>query len=112
MSAKKWLMTFNLDKCEVIQISLKPQSEAIYTLNNNQLKQVTDAKYLGVIIDSKLSFNKHIDLTCKKANNTLSFLRSNLYHCHQSKRWVPKQHSHIPRLGKQMPCRVLGRCSR
>ena len=43
----------------------------------------TDAKYLGVITDSKLSFNKHIDITCKKANNTLSFLRRNLYHCHR-----------------------------
>ena len=56
----------------IIQISLKPQSEVCYTLNNNQLKQVTDAKYLGVIINSKLSFNKHIDITRKKANNTLS----------------------------------------
>ena len=43
-------MTFNLDKCEVLQISLKPQSEACYTLNNNQLKQVTDAKYLETIV--------------------------------------------------------------
>jgi len=42
MWAKKWLMTFNLDKCEVMQISLKPQSEACYTLYNNQLKQVIE----------------------------------------------------------------------
>ena len=36
--AKKWLMTFNVDKCEVIQISLKPQSETCYILYNTKLK--------------------------------------------------------------------------
>ena len=84
MWARKWLMTFNVDKCEVVQISLKPQSETSYILYNSKLKQVIDAKYLGVIIDSKLSFNKHIDMTCKKANSTLSFLRRNLYHCQRN----------------------------
>ena len=47
-------------------------------------QQVTDAKYLGVIIDSKLSFNKHVDMNCKKANSTLVFLRRNLYHCQRN----------------------------
>jgi len=74
-------MTFNVDKCEVLQIFLKTQSNTCYILYISKLKQVTDAKYLGVIIDSKLSFNKHIDMTCKEANSTLSFLQCNLYHC-------------------------------
>jgi len=74
MWARKWLMTFNVDKCEVLQISLKTQSDTCYILNSSKLKQVTDAKYLGAIIDSKLSFNKHIDMTYKKVNSTLSFL--------------------------------------
>ena len=39
---------------------------------------------LGVIIDSKLSFNQHVDMTCKKVNNTLSFLRCNLNHCQRN----------------------------
>jgi len=71
---RKWLMTFNVDKYEVLQISLKTQSVTCYILYNSKLQQVTDAKYLGVIINSKLSFNKHIDMTCKKPNSTLSFL--------------------------------------
>ena len=82
--ATKWLMTFNVDKCVIVQISLKPQCETSYILYNSKLKQVTDAKYLGVIIDSKLSFNKHVDMICKKANSTLAFLRRNLYHCQRN----------------------------
>jgi len=74
MWARKWLMAFNMDKCEVLQISLKTQSDTYYILYNSELRQVTDSKYLGITINSKLSFNKHIDMTCKKANSTLSFL--------------------------------------
>ena len=78
---KKWLMTFNTDKCEVIQISLKPLTPNSYTLYGKYLKEVTEAKYLGVTIDCKLSFTKHIDIVCKKANSTLAFIRRNLKSC-------------------------------
>jgi len=64
-----------------VQISLKPQYETSYTLYSSKLKQVTDVKtkYLGIIIDSKLSFNKHVDMICKKANSTLAFLIDIIY---------------------------------
>jgi len=47
------------------------------TLHNHA--SVTSAKYLGVIatIDSKLSFNEHVVITCKKANSVLAFLCRN-----------------------------------
>ena len=35
-------------------------------------------KYLGVELQSSLSWNRHIDQTVKKANNMLGFLRRNL----------------------------------
>ena len=54
-----------------------------YYLHNYKLTTVSKAKYLGVILDSKLSFNNHVDATCKKANSVLSFLRRNLRHCHR-----------------------------
>ena len=43
-------MTFNsaAGKCEVVQA----QSKTSYILYNNKFKQVTNAKYLGVIIDT------------------------------------------------------------
>ena len=77
--ARKWLMTFNTDKCKVIQISLKPLTLNSYTLYGRHLKGVNEAKYLGVTIDCKLSFTKHIE--CKKANSTLAFIRQNLKSC-------------------------------
>ena len=57
-------MIFNTDKCEVIQISLKSVAPSSYTLYGRHLKEVTEAKYLGVTIDRKLSFTKHIDIVC------------------------------------------------
>ena len=79
-------MSFNTDKCEVLQITLKPVTPNSYALYGRYLKGVTEAKYLGVTIDCKLSFTKHIDIVCKKANSTLTFIRKNLKSCqHQIK---------------------------
>ena len=74
-------MTFNTEKCEAIQLLLKPAIPNSYKLYGKHLKGVTEAKYLGVTIDYKLSFTKHIDFACKKANSMLAFIRWNLKSC-------------------------------
>ena len=76
--ANKWLMLFNNSKCEVLQISLRNILKFSYILYNFPLQNVSEARYLGVIIDSKLNFNKHTDVICKKANSVLAFLKRNL----------------------------------
>ena len=58
--AKKWMMIFNVDKCQVLQTSLRNIFTFSYTLYNHFLENVNEAKYLGIAIDSKLNFNKHI----------------------------------------------------
>jgi len=45
------------------------------------LRLVSSAKYLGVIIDSKLNFNEHVDYICKKANTTRAFVHRNTKNC-------------------------------
>jgi len=45
------------------------------------MQNVSEARYLGVIIDSKLNFNKHTDVICKKVNSALAFLTRNLLSC-------------------------------
>ena len=79
--ANKWMMTFNTDKCEVLQVTLSNPKPTSYFLYNNQLRMVSHAKYLGVILDSKMNFNKHITTICRKANSVLALLKRNLYHC-------------------------------
>ena len=75
-------MSFNIDKCMVISITLKQTPiHANYTLHGKQLTMVECAKYLGVSIDSKLSFNQHVDNVCKKANSVLSFVWRNFANC-------------------------------
>ena len=65
---------FNIDKCEALLSNSTPVN---YRLYDNPLRIVNEAKFLGVSLDSKLNFNKHIETTCKKANGVLAFLKRN-----------------------------------
>ena len=81
--AKTWDMHFNIDKC-VVRVTLKHNPFTTeYFLDNQKLSSATKARYLGVIFDNKLTFNQHMDSVCQKANQTLSFLRRNLYQCNR-----------------------------
>ena len=68
---REWLMTFNMDKCEIIQISLKPLTPNSYTLFGQHLEMVTKAHYLGVTIDYRLSFVSILILYVK-GNSTVA----------------------------------------
>ena len=65
-------MSFNVDKCMIVSITLK-RSPYIYIL--------IMANKLSVLNDSKLSFNQHVDNVCKKANCALGFVRRNFRSC-------------------------------
>ena len=79
---KDWQMSFNPIKCEVIRIcKRRNQITGSYTIHGQQLATVKSGKYLGVILTDNLSWNAHVDQATKKANNSLAFLRRNLYSC-------------------------------
>ena len=48
---------------------------------DQQLQQVSSAKYLGVTIDSHLTWKDHINDICSKANSAKAFLQRNIYQC-------------------------------
>ena len=54
---------------------------ANYVMHEQTLETVDSAKYLGVFIHKKLSWNTHIDATVKKANQVRCFLQRNLKSC-------------------------------
>lgn len=77
-----WLMEFNPDKCEVINITNKKSHVYHdYNIHGKILAHVTHAKYLGLTFSTNMTWNKHIDIITKKANSTCAFLRRNISSC-------------------------------
>ena len=60
-------LKLNVDKCESMRISMKNSEQFVYSLDNNSIKYVTNHKYVGVLYDTKLSFNYHLDMICEKS---------------------------------------------
>ena len=54
-----------------------------HSLNFTALEEIKSDKYLGIIIDNKLSFNQHTDEIVKKTSTLLNLCRRNLYMCDQ-----------------------------
>ena len=78
--SNKWQMNFNTSKCHLLTITHKPKpSEFTYTISNQPISQVNSHPYLGVTIDAKLSWTKHIQGTASKSAKTLGLLKRTLY---------------------------------
>ena len=73
-------MKFNSDKCVFMTVSNKryPLLNQ-YNINGEALSKKEMIKYLGVIIDNKLTFREHIQYKVKKATTVLNMLKRNLY---------------------------------
>ena len=75
--SRKWLLTFNADKCHVLTLG---KCEDIrhterYQLYGNELEHVFEEKDLGVYIDSELKFDEHISNKVNKANAMVGLIR-------------------------------------
>ena len=55
-----WKMSLNISKCVTLTCSRRPPLfSSSYLIFNLPLKQVTEHPYLGVVIDSKMSFSPY-----------------------------------------------------
>ena len=58
-----WGMKFNAKKCNIMRVSRSRKPlQHFYSLGNEILQEVSDAKYLGIQIDNKLEYNDLCDL--------------------------------------------------
>ena len=78
----KWQMQFNISKCVHLPITnkTKPSSHQ-YSLFGQPLSKVTSHAYLGVKLDSKLSWAKHITEITTKSSKVLGMVKRTLGPC-------------------------------
>lgn len=74
--SRKWQLKFNIDKCSILHIG-KDDSNRYYMdeSHNNELKQTTKEKDVGVTFDTNLKFDTHISTIVKKANQLAGLVR-------------------------------------
>lgn len=69
-------ITVNSSKCLQITFTRKTKPiEYNYYINNVIIKKATSVRDLGIKLDSKMSFNEHIDMITDKAYKQLGFVR-------------------------------------
>ena len=74
----KWRIKLNPEKTKVIIFSrslLARKAELILTLYGEPLKLYPQVKFLGIIFDSKLTFQKHFEDILQRCNNRYYSLR-------------------------------------
>ena len=78
--AFQWKMSFNPDpKKQTQEVIFSRKSKAIshasLIFNNNNVIQTTSQKHLGIILDTRLSFEKHLETVLCKINKTIGLIR-------------------------------------
>ena len=73
-----WLLRFHPDKCKHMHIG-KKNDDNNYSLHRKSLEKVIEEKDIGVVIDSDLTFEKHINEKVNKANQMFVTLPSLSY---------------------------------
>ena len=72
--ANKWKMEFNVDKCKVMHLG-KSNPKNNYKMAAVNLEETVEERDLGVLIDNKLNFGKHIQTIVTRANRVLGMIR-------------------------------------
>ena len=72
--AEKWKMEFNVDKCKIMHLGHNNPKNP-YRMGEATLGTTEEEKDLGVLIDNRLDFGKHIKTIVARANRVLGMIR-------------------------------------
>ena len=91
------------------KIESQPDAPPSFSMGDQDIEMITNTRYLGVQIDSKLNWDKHIDTIKTKANRALGFIK-------YSKKYLPsdvlnKMYRGIVEPHLSYCCSVWGCCS-
>ena len=79
-------MEFHPKKCQVLHATNKRNIKTACNIHGHILEETDTAKYLGVNMHHKLSWNHHIQKVTSKANSTCALLQRNIHQCpHETK---------------------------
>jgi hypothetical protein len=82
-------MAVNIEKCSYMIISNKPNiNELNININGQKLEKVKCMKYLGCLIDDKLNFNEHYEMTKGKIYQKVGLLRRLKHKMNQHSRMI------------------------
>ena len=66
----------------MVYITVDPDAPPSFSIGDQDIEMITNTRYLGVQIDSKLNWDKHIDTIKTKANRALGLIK-------HSKKYLP-----------------------
>ena len=97
-----WGTKFSAKKCNIMRVSRSRKPlQHFYSLGSEILQEVSDATYLGIQIDNKLNWNKHISTVAARGQSKLAFLNRNLKGCPKKLRDTAYMDSAIKKTRKQ-----------
>ncbi len=81
--SKKWKLNFNVNKCKIISINnTNPLLLHNYTLSNTPLERVNTINDLGLLINSNLTWENHLDSKISKADQMIGLIKRTVgYRC-------------------------------
>ena len=83
--ADTWGMRFNPQKCQTMHITRsRVPHPSTYNMMGVELGKVDECKYLGIILQQDLRWNKQYIHATRKATKILNFVRRNFHHTSQS----------------------------
>ena len=84
-----WLLKFHPEKCKQMTIGNTANTDnRVYSLCGTELQKVTQEKDIGVTVDFKLTFERHIAEKVKKANQMFSMIRRTFQNLNE-KNFIP-----------------------